>query len=245
LSTILKALRRLEQDKTHSTQRPLREEVVLSRARSGGSRRVAGLIAAAAAVSFVVAFVVLARLDGDAPAPAPLPPVASPPQAPAPAPAVTVPPTTVMVSPSGVAPAAPLAAAAPLQPAPAAVAPAPAMPAPAPRAAATLPPPLPVAEPDEELFVRPLAPPPSRIAREDEEEAALARAQAAVPIGVERTSWHPHADRRVAWVTFGAGAARQVREGDKVGVFEVVEIEPDGVLFADGPLEVRRSVGQR
>jgi hypothetical protein len=36
-----------------------------------------------------------------------------------------------------------------------------------------------------------------------------------------------------------------VHEGDWVGAYEVRAIEPDGVLFADGPLLVHRAVGQR
>ena len=66
-----------------------------------------------------------------------------------------------------------------------------------------------------------------------------------VPVSVLRTTWHPQADRRIAWVAIGSEAAREVREGEWVGAYQVRSIEPDGVLFADGPLLVHEPVGGR
>ncbi|MDJ0864801.1 MAG: hypothetical protein QNK03_01750 [Myxococcota bacterium] len=65
-------------------------------------------------------------------------------------------------------------------------------------------------------------------------------------MSVERTSWHPRPARRIAWVRLpGDATARELREGEKVGRFEVREIEPVAVLFSDGQIEFRRRVGAR
>jgi hypothetical protein len=65
-------------------------------------------------------------------------------------------------------------------------------------------------------------------------------------IFVERTIWHPLADRRVAMVSLGDGAeAVELREGESLGPFVVGEIEPTGVFFYQGDQELRRRVGAR
>jgi hypothetical protein len=81
----------------------------------------------------------------------------------------------------------------------------------------------------------------------EEEDASVAVVAVRPPSGlrVVRTSWHPHADRRAAWVELGGSEAREVREGEQLGVWLVREIEPGGVVFADGMVELRRSVGER
>ncbi|MCA9512036.1 MAG: hypothetical protein KC560_15095, partial [Myxococcales bacterium] len=60
-----------------------------------------------------------------------------------------------------------------------------------------------------------------------------------------RTTWHPSAERRSARLESPAGAAREVREGDEVEGYEVVEITPSSVVFALGGDTVRVRVGAR
>jgi hypothetical protein len=63
---------------------------------------------------------------------------------------------------------------------------------------------------------------------------------------VERTIWHPDADRRVAVIELeGSEQALELHEGDAVGTLVVGEIAPSGVSFyRDGAL-LRRRVGER
>jgi hypothetical protein len=259
VSTILKALRRLEQERSKGAERPLREQVVLSQAR--GPRSWPAWLAAgtALALGFAATWAALTNLGEPAAPPGALstPPVATAPpprasgsptpigvaSAPEPAPRVAAPPRP--------APPAPRAAAPPrVAPAPAparAIEPAPRPVVPTPQAVAVAPAPArsrlpePAVEPDEEPV---LTAPIGRVPRLVEEEPR-ASARSALPVSVVRTSWHPQADRRAAWVAVGGESAREVREGEWVGAYEVRTIEPDGVLFADGPLLVHRSVGQR
>jgi hypothetical protein len=63
---------------------------------------------------------------------------------------------------------------------------------------------------------------------------------------VERTSWHPKPERRVAWVRVeGLADARELHEGDAVGTLVVKEIRPSSVLFQHGGAEIQRRVGER
>lgn len=63
---------------------------------------------------------------------------------------------------------------------------------------------------------------------------------------VERTIWHPMAERRVAVIELeGSGEARELHEGDVVGPLVVGKIEPSGVLFLHDGVELRRRVGVR
>ncbi len=97
-------------------------------------------------------------------------------------------------------------------------------PAPAPQARPAAKPPAPAAAP------RP-APPP---------------APSAPAVLVERTSWHPSAERRLAWVSVeGITGARELHEGDAVGAFVVKEIRPSSVVFLHGADTLQRRVGQR
>jgi hypothetical protein len=262
VSTILKALRRLEQERTKDAERPLREEVTLARARRRGPWAAWLATGAALALGFAATWAVLGSL-GEPPAePAAVsaPPVvsgASAPSTPQPvAPATTSPAPTPTVhvaagAPAGMAAAphafAPVPEPAPVSP-PTRIAPAALTP---PRVAAARPvieaPP--VAEPEPEriyadedpVVTAPNAGRASRIV--DDEPPRSARAD--VPVDVVRTSWHPQPDRRAAWIAIGGESPREVREGEWVGAYEVRAIEPDGVLFADGPLLVHRGVGQR
>ena len=114
---------------------------------------------------------------------------------------------------------------APVQ-APPAVAPAPAVvrraPAPAP--------PEPAAEPEPPKRVAASPPPPP--------------APAFPALRVERTTWHPVAERRVAVVDVPGGGTQSVHEGEPVAGAVVLRIEPSGVVFEHAGREVRRKVGQ-
>lgn len=63
---------------------------------------------------------------------------------------------------------------------------------------------------------------------------------------VERTIWHPYAERRLAIVAIeGSDQALELHEGDIVGMLVVGKIEPSGVVFNHDGAELRRRVGER
>jgi len=63
---------------------------------------------------------------------------------------------------------------------------------------------------------------------------------------VERTIWHPYAERRIAIVAIeGREEALELHEGDAVGSLVVGKIEPSGVVFNHDGVELRRRVGAR
>ena len=63
---------------------------------------------------------------------------------------------------------------------------------------------------------------------------------------VAGTSWHPRAERRTARVELeGRAEPLELREGDAVGSLVVREIQPSGVVFLFGDVELRRRVGER
>jgi hypothetical protein len=143
---------------------------------------------------------------------------------------------------------------APVQQAPLQEAPAPA-PQPQPAAvAAAEPKPAPAAEP-----VPPAPAPPVRPAVRPKPAAApaprpapvLARpapppAPSAPLVLVERTSWHPSAERRAAWVSVeGITGTRELHEGEAVGALVVKEIRPSSVVFLHGADTLQRRVGTR
>jgi hypothetical protein len=253
LSTILKALRRLEEQKSGAKPRPLRDEVVLVPVRR---RSRSGLVVAiAAALVFALVGAGMVWLFDRAPlevaeqiAPgAPAPDVAA---APAAAPIVAAAeerPTEVTVaSPVSIEGAVPQ----PIVPVPApppdfAVV-RPAAQEPQERVAAPVEPA--AAEYDEVVVERPSAAVPMPeiepgFVDEDVPTARVERSQS--PVRVERTQWHPSPERRVAWVEVeGMTALREVREGERVGPYVVREIEAAAVLFGDGSVELRREVGR-
>jgi hypothetical protein len=292
MSTILKALRRLEQERQQVTPRALREEVVLSRSRARTRPTWIAALVAVALLGFAGTWAALGRWRAASPE-ATAPASAALRVAPPAHPAASLPPS-VATPPPPAASTAPAAAAAPPDVAIAAPGTTPATP-PAPAAAG-----LPAADRapasasgSDELLVRPMprhrprllveedeapAPPPQSgseppFAMHSAEPAAPApplsaapgarppsavpdaepavppavatAAAAPFPLRVVRTSWHPHPDRRTAWVDVGGEAPRAVHEGDTVGRFVVREIEPDGVVFVDGSVEIRRAVGAR
>jgi hypothetical protein len=238
LSTILKALRRIEEQKADGFERPLREDVVLApvtRRRGSAS----GLIAIAA-VAFAATVSVLTLVhDRDAARPvavaAPAPATAPAVSAPAPVePPVALPRDALAEAPTEMERAAPAAAAAP-----GAVAEG--------------------GEPDDFVMLNPQArgrspiavvsePPPPAIgatAPKPTPAPAIRKAPAApsASLRVLRTSWHPHPDKRTAWVQMPGAAAQTVHEGDRVGAFVVREIEPAAVVLSGAAGEVRRGVG--
>lgn len=245
MSTILKALRRLEEQKSHGAARPLRDEVVLAPKRGaaqGGLAR--ALVAAVVLAGSGTALLWSLRSEPEAETPAvvemTLPEVAAPPSAT----------TTITV-------------AAPAPDAPSAVVPVPPAPAEfeivrpdATTVARPLAPlPLPTIQREEvlaEVAPRPagrsvIRPPPEEYVEEPLEEAPTAlesRPRAGAAVRVARTLWHPSPERRLAWVEIeGQTALREVREGERIGSYLVREIEPAGVVFRDGDIEMRREVG--
>lgn len=70
--------------------------------------------------------------------------------------------------------------------------------------------------------------------------------QGAPGIAVLGTKWHPRVDRRSAEVTLSEGGGTrtiEVRQGQRVGSLEVVEIAPTGVTFRHNGAEIKRRVG--
>ena len=82
--------------------------------------------------------------------------------------------------------------------------------------------------------------------REPAEAASSEILRAEIPgLRVERTVWHPIAERRVALIEFERSAERrEIREGDAVGPLVVSKIEPSGVVFVHEGVEVRRRIGE-
>jgi hypothetical protein len=253
LSTILKALRRLEEQKAGATPRPLREEVVLVPARRRSRRGLVVAIAAAFAFALVGGGLVwiFDRAPVEVAEPvattAPAPDVAA---APAPEPilaaveeratevTVSAPQTTAGAIQQPIVPV-------PVSPPDFAVV-RPGAQEPQERVASPIEPETPAY--DEVVVERPSAAAPMPevepgFVDEDVPTARVARSQS--PVHVERTQWHPSPERRVAWVEVeGMTALREVREGERVGPYVVREIEPAAVLFAEGSVELRREVGR-
>jgi hypothetical protein len=251
MSTILKALRRLEEQKSAATPRPLRDEVVLVPARRRSRRGL--VVAIAAAFMFALVGGGLVWLFDRAPVE-----VAEQVAATAPAPDVAAAPAPILAAAEERATEVTVSA-------PASIAGAvqrPIVPVPASppdfavvrpgaqeqqeRVAAPVEPATP--EYDEVVVERPSAAAPMPevepgFVDEDVPTARVARSQS--PVRVERTQWHPSPERRVAWVEVeGMTALREVREGERVGPYVVREIEPAAVLFTDGSVELRREVGR-
>ena len=251
MSTILKALRRLEEQKSAASPRPLRDEVVLTPTRRRSRRGL--VVALVAAFAFVVlggaAVWLLDRAPATEPAPiaerTPLPDVAAPPPHEA---AIAADRTNEVT----VAAPDPLAvgAQAPTVPIPAT---APDFEIVRPKAQARRAPVAAVEETapverEEIVVARPsgAAPLPDTEPGFVDEEIPAARVKRGhAPVRVERTQWHPDPDRRIAWVEVeGTTALREVREGERIGPYVVREIEPAAVSFADGSAEVRSEVGR-
>jgi hypothetical protein len=80
----------------------------------------------------------------------------------------------------------------------------------------------------------------------EESSGGQALARSEVPgVRVERTSWHPQAERRSALVVVGDVAGRrEIHEGDAVGPLVVSTIKPSGVIFLHEGVEIVRRVGE-
>jgi hypothetical protein len=75
--------------------------------------------------------------------------------------------------------------------------------------------------------------------------AATSSAWSAAEVRVEKTLWHPQADRRVAVLALpGREDPLRVHEGDVVGTLVVAEIEPSGVVFTRDGERMRRALGE-
>jgi hypothetical protein len=128
----------------------------------------------------------------------------------------------------------------------AAVAPKPAPPAPA-EIAAVAPKPAPPAQAEIAAAApKPApaaAPAPIAAAIREPERKAVYRAKLPA-LSIERTIWHPDAERRVAVVKLiDADEVLRLREGDAVGPLVVKVINPDNVLFDHDDIEIRYNVG--
>jgi len=236
MSTILKALRRIEDDKAPPPgARPLREEVAavpgepLARRRWGDGRMLGGVGALGLGLlALALAGGALWLSRGQSATEAPAPARAAAPERAAPEPRVEA-----AASP----PAGERRAAAPPRRDPA--------PAPAPAPARREPP---VAEPASPTA--PTAPPAPRPAPEPARPSATTDPEPAVrnvmpELTVAGTVWHPDPGRRTARVELaGRGEPLTLREGDAVGSLVVKGIEPSGVVFRMGEVEVRRRVGE-
>jgi hypothetical protein len=299
VSTILKALRRLEEEKASAGSRPLREEVAMASgpAPAPSPRRRWVLAAAPLCVLFLLAAIWSLWPAGhpDAASDVAAQPVATPAAAPEavaraprrpervvrPAPEPARFPLEPRTSPSDaglpdiafaspvevvdrgpVEPRTPIALARASDPLPephSAPAPeeTPTPPAPEPVVAKPAPPApdravKPAAVPlvarstppaPEPAVAKPAAPKPAEVAAVPASQPA-ARAKSAGPAPrVERTRWHPVAERRVAFVTLGDEALR-IQEGDEFGRYVVREIEPSGVVFLEDGKPLRRKVGE-
>ncbi len=233
MSTILKALRRLEHDRSARSGRSLRQQV--ANPPEARPRRWPLLIAAvvcgiaAGPLALVVWTGLLPKTGVPESPPAPVPSLAS--QAPLAAPSVLS--EAVETLPLPEAPPPPIVSSevVMLQ-----------WPAPEPRIA-TLPDdaPAPPAVP-RPGSVRP-RPSPERISVAARPPISTAPAPA---LRVERTEWHPSPQLRVAVVELdGSGDRLRLHEGDVVGALVVGEIQPSSVTFYHQGIALHRRVGDR
>jgi hypothetical protein len=66
-----------------------------------------------------------------------------------------------------------------------------------------------------------------------------------IAVSVEKTQWHPAADRRIAWLRVpGETEPHRVVEGDIVDGLLVAAIEPSGVVFEREGEKIRRLIGK-
>jgi hypothetical protein len=167
-----------------------------------------------------------------------LPPENAQPSPPVPAEPVPVlpAPEQIAAAPEAVAPAPVAAPVAPAPPQPAPIVPAPAneivAAQPAPKPAPPVEKKQPAAKPAAaKRAAEPAPPPPAAVPR--------------IAVSVEKTQWHPLADRRIAWVRVpGDPDALRVVEGDVVDGLLISAIEPSGVVFERDGEKIRRPLGR-
>jgi hypothetical protein len=86
--------------------------------------------------------------------------------------------------------------------------------------------------------------PEAAVASEADAEPQPPLVSARPEVWVERTQWHPSAQKRSALVRVGAaGEVRELHEGDALDGVVVKEIRPSGVLFLYDGAEFKRGVG--
>lgn len=236
MSTILKALRRLEEDKSGTRERPLREEILVAhreRRRGVGIALGCALLVVGVGLGLLWGRPLLAPTEGEE------------------TPSAAEAPGAANASSLALAPEArsSRAAAASVAPAPESSSPAKASPSAAGGSKPTNSPPpavQPAAEPSSAPRARDAAAPASPPPSESASVARAARAPRLPPIVVTRTVWHPEPGRREAVVELeGRAEPLRLREGDAVGTLVVGEIEPSGVLFLRDGVEIHARVGGR
>jgi hypothetical protein len=244
MSTILKALRRLEDEKqARAMERDLREAVAAggSAASPGASSRLRGrliVLGVALVLGGVAAGIGLwsgaSHRDGSLETVrAPSPPAPTPAARPAPGSTagMAAPPPGAVVADENPRPGRTKAVA---RRAEAPSAPPQAAPSNLPSVAAA-----PLA-PDFAVIDPPRVPetPPAQVVELDRPDASA--------LTVTSTVWHPSAARRSAVVELeGEPGQRALREGDELGGFTIVEIEPAGVTFIRRGVRIHRRVGER
>jgi hypothetical protein len=260
VSTILKALRRLEREKQPEPGKALREEVVAflpGEPQEPRSDRTLWWAGAGGAAILVLGLLWVASGEKEreagarsAVAPAPRPEAIAPAPAPAEgAPAVPVPvaevpsprtPSTPHLAPAAPGPTSSPTMAGVAEPSSGAGARAPERAEPAAR---------PYRLPDPEPLRASAAPLPAPVPEAaPPAEAVRTAAEPATPPApeahVESTTWHPDPTRRRAVVSAGGRAAVTLREGDAIGELVVLRVDPSGVVFLYQGREITRRVGQ-
>ena len=255
MSTILKALRRLENDEASQREEQrvgLRENLVSSPATPAPRRARAfvwllAIPGAGLMGALVAALVIPMLLEGELPLSTPTPTVVHATSSPEPtevarvappAPVIPEPVSTPVVSPPQSARAASASSPRPLR--------ATIVPPPQRARAASSPAPQPAAEsvpaktPRLDERVRPI---------EISDDFAVVQRNRIPSLLVTQTIWHPRAERRIALIerldASDGEELLRMREGDRIGSLELVSIEPAGVVFVHDGIELRRRVGAR
>jgi len=96
------------------------------------------------------------------------------------------------------------------------------------------------------VAAKPVAPKPAAAPRAAPEEAPPPLPPPpSIAISVEKTQWHPLADRRIAWVRVpGEADSQRIVEGDVIDGLIVSAIEPSGVVFERAGEKIRRALGR-
>ncbi len=237
MSSILNALRKVEEDRSPNQAGPLREHVAVAPRR--GSTLWAWGVGALGGIVFAATLLLLTRSlwVGSLVDPGNQ------------APATSTSPVAASLSPAR-----------PARPAASAAAPAPLarpLPAPPPQRRQTSPQGAPAQPPDPEAArIAATAQPASHatVAEEliteqpgfepERETSVEVEERLPAPMAVAQIVWHPRPELRRAWLLVdGDSERREVREGDRVGHYTVRRIEPGAVLFESGSIELRRVLG--
>lgn len=239
MSSILRALRRLESDAQSDNDPPLGSDVTIApQAPRDTSWRLALALGALFFLLAMVLWVLLNRPKEAGPqteavdivrvAP---PHKASIPTAPRPAQRLTPVEATPAATPRPSSPVRDTTAAPRRRPVAVIESPPPAAPTPVAASPAAPPSPKDVAAPA----------PPSEV----QEAATPSLVAGPAPLGIARIIWHPNAETRRAWVRVsGESKTQEVVEGDDVGNYRVERIDAASVLFRADGVELRRKLGE-